>query len=463
MNIAEQITALENKRAANVGALDAIVKKASEAGRSMDEAEAEEFETLSAEVESLDDEIKRMKSLERYKASEAKPVEGESKEAGTKSRAGIVVTSPDERLEPGVSFARLAKCKALSRIDGESPRYVARSLYGENSSVYGLLSKAAVSGATAQDTTWAGNLVGDESSVFADFVEFLRPQTILGQFGANGIPSLRRVPFRVRLASQTSGGSGYWVGEGNAKPLTSWAYGATTLEPLKVANIAVATEELLRDSSPSAELLIRDELAAALRERLDIDFIDPAKSASSNVSPASITNGVSPVASVGCDAEAVRCDITNLFSEFASANNPLRTGVWVMGTATAINLWQMRNPLGQREFPSLTLTGGIFEGLPVIVSDNVPPGIVVLLNAGDIYLGDDGGINVDMSREASLEMDDSPSSNSTTPTPAQMVSMFQTNSVAFRAERTINWAARRSSAVAVLDGVAWGCCDDESS
>jgi hypothetical protein len=34
--------------------------------------------------------------------------------------------------------------------------------------------------------------------------------------------------------------------------------------------------------------------------------------------------------------------------------------------------------------------------------------------------------------------------------------MFQTNSVAIRAERTINWMRRRDSAVAYLTGVSWG-------
>src|SRR5690606_22367589 len=123
-----------------------------------------------------------------------------------------------------------------------------------------------------------------------DFVEYLRPMTILGRFGQAGVPSLRRVPFRVPLIGQTTGGDGYWVGEGKAKPLTQWQYGQTNLEPTKVANIAVATEELLRDSSPSAEALIRDELANALRERLDIDFINPAKAAVAGISPASVLN-----------------------------------------------------------------------------------------------------------------------------------------------------------------------------
>jgi dienelactone hydrolase len=93
--------------------------------------------------------------------------------------------------------------------------------------------------------------------------------------------------------------------------------------------------------------------------------------------------------------------------------------------------------------------------MPVIASDYVGD-IVILLNASDIYLADDGEISVDASREASLEMSDAPAHNSGTPTPAQMVSMWQTNSVAIRAERTINWMRRRDPAVVYLTGVSWG-------
>lgn len=462
MNIAEQIKALESKRAANVAQMEKLAEAGADAGRSMDESESDQFDELSSELETIDKDLKRLKALEKFKAAEAKPVVADTAESGAASRKGITITAPRENLEPGINFARLAKCKAIAKLDDnfDNPRHVARSLYGENSSIFGYLQKAAVPAATTTDEAWAGFLVGDESSVFTDFVEFLRPQTILGRFGTNGVPALRSVPFRVRLSSQTSGGEGYWVGQGKAKPLTQFAGTSTTLEPLKVANIAVATMELLRDSSPSAERMIRDELAAALRARLDIDFIDPAKTAVANESPASITNGIAPLASSGCDADAIRCDISAAFGAFADASNPLNSGVWIMGSRTAIALWQVRNPLGQREFPDVTMTGGTFEGLPVIVSDFVPEGVVALVNAGDIWFADDGGISVDMSREASLEMDDAPSHDSDTPTPAALVSLWQTNSVGFRAERTVNWARRRDSGVVVMTGVDWGCCDE---
>jgi hypothetical protein len=126
----------------------------------------------------------------------------------------------------------------------------------------------------------------------------------------------------------------------------------------------------------------------------------------------------------------------------------------------------MLNPLGQPEFPGIGMNGGVLFGLPVIVSEYVTTdsdgAIVALVNASDIYLADDGDVNVDMSTEASLQMDNAPSHNSTTPTAAQLVSLWQTNSVGFRAERTVNWARRRASAVAYLTGVNWGAPDASS-
>jgi hypothetical protein len=154
---------------------------------------------------------------------------------------------------------------------------------------------------------------------------------------------------------------------------------------------------------------------------------------------------------------------------FIDAENAPTSGVWVMGASTALALSLMVNELGQQAFPGVTMNGGNFAGLPVIVSEYVGTSggspntkYVWLINASDIWLGDDGGITVDMSREASLVMDSAPTTmhaaeigSPSAPLAAAMVSMFQTNSVAFRAERTINWAKRRATAVQGISGVVW--------
>lgn len=456
---AEQIAAFEQKRAALVAANAEIMEKAAAEGSTLDAEQQEAFDNNAEDIKAIDKHLERLRTMEKTVIATAQPVEGQTEKQGVTSRVPAQVkTAP--KTAPGVMFARLARVKALARLDGESVREKARELYGEESPVYGIVTKAAVPAGNTGNSNWAGALVGEETNVFADFVEYLRPRTILGRFGTDAVPSLRRVPFRVPLIGQTTGGSAYWVGEGKAKPLTKWDYTRTTLEPLKVANIAVVTEELLRDSSPSAEMLIRDELANALRERLDRDFIDPTKAASSGVSPASILNGVAGISSSGSTADNVRQDIQAVFGAFISANNAPETGVWIMTAVTALALSLMQNPLGQAEFPGIGMNGGTFFGLPVIVSQYVPSGIVALVNASDIYNADEGGVAVDLSREASLEMADNPSHDSVTPTGStSMVSLWQTNSVGFRCERTINWARRRSSAVAYLKDVAWGAAE----
>lgn len=459
MTIAERIAAFEATRAAKIARMEEITDAAGKEGRTKDEAEREEFDTLKADVAEIDRELNDLREMEKLAQKKAKPVDGTTTKAAGESRSTEVrVVRHKVQAEPGIRFARLVKCIGMARGWNPHAAQIAESRYGDDDALVNVI-RAAVAAGTTSGETWAGPLVGEESSIFADFVEFLRPQTILGRFGTNGIPSLRRVPFRTRLVGQTSGGAGYWVGEGKPKPLTKFDFSATTLEPLKVANIAVLSEENIRDSSPSSDTIVRDQLAAALRERMDRDFIDPDVALQQGVRPASITNGVVPIPSSGTDADAVREDVRRAMQGFIAANNPPTTGVWIMSATTALALSLMRNALGQREFPDITMFGGMFEGLPVLTSEYVPTddygAIVVLANASDIYFADEGDVAVDMSREASLEMLDS-SFTQNQPTGASLVSLWQNNLVGFRAERTLNWARRRDSAVQVISEVNWG-------
>ena len=82
-------------------------------------------------------------------------------------------------------------------------------------------------------------------------------------------------------------------------------------------------------------------------------------------------------------------------------------------------------------------------------------GIIILVNAGDILLADDGGVDVDVSREASLEMSDTPTQNGAAGTGAALVSLWQNNLIGVRAERFVNWKRRRDEAVQWIDSVAY--------
>jgi len=456
MKVSDKIKRFEEKRAANVARIRAIHEENDE---SLSDAQLEEVKGLEAEIATIDRDLPSLKNVEKDLAAGAKPVKPNVNLDDNGNQPSVIVKAPP-KVEPGIRFARFVRCIGLAHKEKMDVLRVAKQLYGERDpEIVDFVQKAAGTAIGALNSTTDSALIGNEG-VIGDFVEFLRAKTIIGRFGLNGIPSLTRVPFRVPLVSQATGGSGYWVGEGDGKPLTKPSFGRTELAPLKVAAISVATMELLRDSSPAAETMLRNDLANAVAARLDLSFIGPSVTAVSGVSPASITNGAEEIVSTATtDADAIRNEVRSVMLKFVNALNPLTSGVWIMGSSSALALSMMVNTLGQAEFPGININGGTFMGLPVLVSDHVTD-YVVLANAADIWIGDDGGLQIDMSDQASLQMvagdDEGATQNSITPTATSVVSMFQTNSVAFRAERTMNWARRRTSAVAYISDVDWG-------
>lgn len=455
MNIADQIKTYNAEKAMKSARLVEIMSKSADEGATLDPQAADEFATLETEIKSIDSQLARFQVLQNLAAATAKPVE--STPAGPGQGSAVEIKGFAPQIKPamqkdGIAFAQVVKCLGLAQGNWMYAKEIAKSIGDrlDPRAMDYLNTKANVPAANTTQTTWAAPLIQSGGAV-ADFVAYLRPQTILGKLEGR----MRRVPFNVPLVTQTSGGAGYWVGEGKAKPLTKWDYTRTTMTPLKVANIAVATMELLRDSSPSADANIRDTLVDALKERLDRDFVDPAKAAVAGISPASIINGVTPVTASGTNEAAIRADFKALMAKYVQANNPPSSGVWIMDSIIALSLSMMTNPLGQSVFPSINMNGGTWQGMPVIVSDFVTRdsggSSIILVNASDVYFADEGGFDLAMSSEASLEMSDAPAHNSTTPTPAQLVSMFQTNSVAFRAERSLNWMKRVAGAAQWID------------
>lgn len=460
MTLQEQLKALREKKDANAKRMQEMMKKSADDGVTFNDEDGQEYDALVAECDDIDVQIKRVESLGRMQLSDATVVDksSNSKDASKLRTKGAGVTLRQNG-EKGLNFARAILCQILGKGNETETLNHAKKRFGDNEVVMNL-TKAAIEAGNTNNPDWVGALVGEEAAAVAEFNEFLMPQTILGKFGQNGVPALQTIGFKVPIISQTEGMSGYWVGEGQAKPLTKASFERTVLEEYKVANIAALTKESIKYSTPNADLLVRNELVKALRVVLDRDFIDPAKTLVAGISPASITNGAPTVPSSGSTNDDVYSDLGDLITVFLEAQNPLSSGVFVMDSKTALKLSLRRNAMGTgKEFDGITVNGGTLEGMPVIVSDFVPRdedgnGIIVLINANDVYFAE-GAIEVDASEHVSLEMSDTPQHNSTTPTGATaMVSMWQTNSVAFRAEKFVSWARKPNRvAVAVLTGV----------
>jgi HK97 family phage major capsid protein len=365
-------------------------------------------------------------------------------------------------LPKGTAFTRYALALARSKGNLMQAAEIAKGWHDSTPEVETVL-RAAVAAGTTTSSAWAEPLV-QYDNMTSEFAELLRPATIIGR-----IPGLRRVPFNIKIPRQTGGSSVGWVGQGAPKPVSALSFDQVMLGMAKTAGIVVMTDELARASNPSAEAIVRQDLIDQTAQFLDAQFVDPSVAAVENVSPASVTNGVTPVTASGTDADAVRHDVKKLMQKFVGLNLSLASAVWVMTETQALGLALMVNPLGQPEFPGLAMngtSGGTFFGLPVILSENIPAnpgsgdpatgagGRILLVKASEILLADDGQVVLDASREASLQMDSAPTNPPTAST--VLVSLFQMNMIALRAERYINWAKRRAGAVQFIDSARYG-------
>ena len=455
MNYQEMIKRLEATKAEKLEARDSIQKSVSEDGRTKDAAEREQFDTLNDEIKALDLELKDLKDLEAQNIKAAKPVVADQNQGA--GYAGIVIKQAPEKLEKGIEFARFASVLGAARGNLEVARNISEKRY-PNMDRLNHVFKAAVSAGTTTDADFASKLV-EYSDMSNDFIEFLRPKTIVGQFGQAGVPALRSIPFNVSIKGQTSGSTAGWVGEGKHKPVTAGKYDSVNLGWAKIAAISVASDELLRFSSPSAERLIRDDLAEAVIAQMDGSFIKIGNAAISGVRPASVTNGInSGVLPTG--TASPEADIAALWATADTNNFDVSSAVYITRPSIARQLAGMMNAMDNPRFPEMTPSGGKIGGVPVIVSNHVEANTFVLAFANEIWLADDGVVTLDASREASIIMDSDPqalvdSVNNTTVFAPQAVNMFQTNNIAFRAERYINWQLRRAGATSAVSAALW--------
>jgi HK97 family phage major capsid protein len=429
MTIAERIQGLTQTRA-DLGVQMQNLMESAPAGSTLDESTAATVDEIKLKIKTCETDEARWRDLEAVQMTKATAV--------TSPYSHVSVS---ENVEPGIKFARYVLASIGCKYMNTDAVTYAQSRWGSSTPDVVLALKAAVAAGTTTDATWAKPLVNP--SITADFLPLLRAATIIGK-----IAGLRKVPFNVNVPAQTAGGVVAWVGELKPKPVTAMAFAMENLPFNKVAAIVVLSQELVRFSNPSAEAVVRDSLVKDIAAYLDAQFINPAVAAVAGVNPASITNGA-PTATATTNPLA---DILGLINHFATNNIPVDGLTFLLSPSNALALSFRTNLDGSPEFPGIGINGGTYKGLQFITSNTMTTNVVALAPQY-ILMADDGGVTIDASTEASLQMDSAPMS----PVDATTVyaSMFQMNAVALRAERYITWKRVGTNTVKYLTATAW--------
>jgi hypothetical protein len=253
-----------------------------------------------------------------------------------------------------------------------------------------------------------------------------RRMSVLGQLIEAGAvqvpPSTRAVFIDTPIVAP-------WGANGAPKALGKLGLSAAALEVRRVAAMTAIADFLARSLDPVAFDAIQSVLNLATSVALGLGLLDPTSGEVPGARPSSLTYGIGVTPSSG----DVATDIGAVLHAISDGN------------ALA---------------PVLVVSFGTLLRVPSLVADLRDAGVRVIVSpaAGDFAIAIDAsgvavvdeGVLLDATTHATIEMLDNPTNNSVTPTPTNMVSLWQTNSIGLRAERFVNWVAR-PGAVALVD------------
>ena len=142
----------------------------------------------------------------------------------------------------------------------------------------------------------------------------------------------------------------------------------------------------------------------------------------------------------------IRSDLRKLRGELIKKNVSLTGCYYVMSETMASFMSDLIDALGNPIYRGMDAPTGekTLKGLPVVESEKAGK-LIALVKPSEILLADDGGVDLAISTEATLEYNDG--------TDDIRLGLFQQNMVAVRAERYVNWK-QRNLASAYIDYTA---------
>lgn len=318
----------------------------------------------------------------------------------------------------------VAKSLMLARAEGCPPAAIAERLKAPADVI--AVVKAAIGGVSLVDFL-------PYAAMVATFLESLRSRSIFARLLADG---MRRAPLMTPIRAVGVAVSGTTKSDGFSTPVSRMALTAPFLARLQAVALVAVTREVVEGTSPAALAFLETELRNAVSAAMDAAFITI------------VTNGAPSIASTGSDSDAALIDLRGLLAQVnATGAGEL---FWVVSPDVANRASTLAGLAGSLLLPGMSPSGGSMLNLHALVSDQVPAGQIVLIDAGGL-VGDVDSIDVVASQHAALQLRDDP-----TNVAAELTSMWQANAVATRATVGFGLERFRADAVARLTGVSWG-------
>ena len=248
---------IREQRAAKLAEARKLTDAASAEKRQLTESEAAKFDAIKSEIESLEAAEQRQAFLdESERRAPGVVVNGGDNFADLESRVSLLSV-----LRAGMEGRAITGAEA--EVHAELERRHGKGKHG------GILVPLAAFERRDNTTTTAGELVGTDHRA-QDYIGPLRASLLVK---ALGVRTLSGLVGNVSIPKYGAGLSAGWVEEGEALTESEMAFDAVTLSPKHVGGITEMSRQLIQQSAPAIEGLVREDLSHAVAAAVDAAII----------------------------------------------------------------------------------------------------------------------------------------------------------------------------------------------
>lgn len=250
-----KLSALREQRSAKVAEMKTLVDAAANEGRDLSADEAKQFDALKTEERSLATQVERAEYLaEAERRSAGTPVSGKA-------------SADFDKLAGDVSVVRVMRAQMEGRaLDGVEAEYTQEAERRSGRKAQGaFIPMQALEQRAANTTSTAGEIVPTQHRP-QDYIGALQNKLLARKLGVRVLSGLSG---NVSIPKHGSGLTTGWVGEGDAVPEGNMGFDEVTLSPKHVGGKTEMSRQLLQQSSPGIEALVRDDLAFLIAQQID--------------------------------------------------------------------------------------------------------------------------------------------------------------------------------------------------
>lgn len=256
-----KLAALREQRSETVGKMKTLIEAASNEGRDLSADETKQFDTLKSEERSLASQIERAEYL----------ADAERRSAGTP--VGGNASTDFDKLARSVSVLKVMRAQMEGRsLDGVEREYAQEAERRTGRKAQGAFIPMQALEQRAIDTAAAPEIVPTQHRP-QDYIGALRNKLLARRLGVRVLSGLSG---NVSIPKYGSGLSLGWVGEGEAVPEGSMSFDNVTLTPKHTGGKTEMSRQLIQQSSPDIEQLVRADLTALVAQQIDAALINGA-------------------------------------------------------------------------------------------------------------------------------------------------------------------------------------------